>query len=184
MSSASDARPNFNATTTGKTEPKGIVAFIALLISIAIPVGVGFLGSQATIKNVDGWYATAEKAPWTPPNSVFSPVWIALYILMGLAVWMVWRRRADHAVGGALGIYVVQLILNGLWTPAFFGLFPEYGTTALWAAMAIMALLIVAVVATIISFAKVTRAASWLLVPYLLWLSYASTLNLYAALNN
>jgi tryptophan-rich sensory protein len=155
-----------------------------LVLLVAIPLGIGFAGSMVTVDNVDGWYANADKAPWTPPNEVFGPTWSALYIIMGVASWLVWRLYRSEEVRRPLGLYATQLILNGLWTPVFFGLYPSLGSAALWVACAIMAALIVALLATIRAFKPVSSVAAWLLVPYLLWLVYASTLNVYAAIFN
>jgi benzodiazapine receptor len=159
-------------------------SIVSLIVCVGVPLLVGFAGSQATSGNVDGWYAQADRAPWTPPNEVFGPVWSVLYVVMGLASWLVWRRRRDLGARSALWAYVIQLVLNGLWTPAFFGLYPVWGSAALWVAFAIIVALIVVVVATIRLFGRVFRVAAWLLVPYVGWLAYASTLNVYAALNN
>ncbi len=144
---------------------------------------VAALGGLASASNVDGWYAAADKAPWSPPNWLFGPVWTVLYTAMAVAAWLVWRRRA---AGGraALGAYAVQLVLNLLWTPAFFGLYPALGSPALWIGFAIIAALAVAVAVTVLRFGPISRTAGLLLLPYLSWVVFAASLNLWAALHN
>lgn len=157
---------------------------LALALLIAIPLLVGFLGSQVTSGEVEGWYAQADKAPWNPPDWVFGPVWTALYIVIGAASWMVWRRRRQRGGYAALSLYVTQLVLNSIWSPLFFGGYPLWDTAALWAAFAVIIALIITIFLTIAMFWKVQRAGAILLAPYLGWVLYASTLNLYIALMN
>lgn len=160
---------------------KSVLVLVAL---VAIALAVGGLGSLATIQNVDGWYADAEKAPWSPPNELFAPVWTFLYIAMSVAAWLVWRRRDETGVRRALTLYVVQLVLNSLWTPVFFGLYPVIGPASLWIALAIILALDVLVLLTMLAFWRVHRLAAWLLVPYWAWLLFATTLNAAVAVLN
>jgi benzodiazapine receptor len=155
----------------------------ALFLFLGASALVAALGGLATANNVNGWYATADKAPWSPPNWVFGPVWTILYIAMAVAAWLVWRR---HAAGArtALTAYAVQLVLNLLWTPVFFGLYPVLGTPALWIAFAIIVALALAVGATVLYFGPISRTAGLLMLPYLSWVVFASSLNLWAALHN
>lgn len=158
---------------------------ICLAAMIAIPLLVGFLGSQATSEHTDGWYSEADLAPWNPPSWVFGPVWTLLYILMGIAAWLVWRRRYKEAsVWQALSLYVGQLFLNSIWSPLFFAGYPSWGTPALWAAMVVVLALIVALALTLRAFWPISRLSAILLLPYLMWVVYASSLNLYIALAN
>jgi tryptophan-rich sensory protein len=167
------------------TEPGGKVASALVLVAfLAIAAAVAVLGSLATTAQVDGWYADAQKAPWTPPNALFGPAWTVLYTLMSVAAWLVWRERDRVPVGSALGWYVGQLALNSIWTPVFFALYPVIGTTALWIAFAVIVLLDAAVIVTIVRFWRIRRAAAALMIPYLAWILFASSLNLYAALAN
>ncbi|MCU1521397.1 MAG: TspO protein [Arthrobacter sp.] len=154
-----------------------------LLVFLAASGLVAGLGGLATAANVDGWYATADKAPWSPPNWVFGPVWTVLYTAMAVAAWLVWRRRSEGS-RAALLAYGVQLALNLLWTPVFFGLYPALGTPALWIAFAIIAALAAAVTVTVLYFGPISRTAGLLLLPYLSWIVFAASLNLWAALNN
>jgi benzodiazapine receptor len=155
----------------------------ALAIFLAASAFVAWLGAFATVANVNGWYVDADKAPWSPPNWLFGPVWTALYTAMAVAAWLVWRRRSP-ASRPALVVYGIQLGLNLLWTPTFFGLYPVVGTAALWLAFAIILALIVAVTLTVVRFGPISRLAGLLLLPYITWIVFASSLNLWAALNN
>ena len=157
---------------------------LVLVAFIAIAFAVAALGTLATIQNVDGWYSDAEKAPWSPPNWIFGPVWTFLYTAMSVAAWLVWRRRDEVEVRRPLTLYVIQLVLNALWTPVFFGLYPVVGPVALWVAFAIIAALDMLVLLTMLAFWKVSKAAAWLLVPYWAWVLFATTLNAAVAVLN
>ncbi|MBT2547547.1 TspO/MBR family protein [Arthrobacter sp. ISL-65] len=176
-----------DANTSGdgaQPEPqRTAVELAALLGFLAASALVAWLGSQATISNVTGWYATADKAPWSPPNWVFGPVWTVLYAAMAVAAWLVWRSRSPER-GAALTVYGVQLALNLAWTPAFFGMYPMWGSAALWLALGIIIALALAVAATVLLFGPIRRAAGLLMLPYLSWVVFASSLNLWAAANN
>jgi benzodiazapine receptor len=170
------------ARTARTSRVKSALVLVAFL---AISFGAAAFGSTATIGNVDGWYADAEKAFWNPPNWLFGPVWTVLYTLMSVAAWLVWRERHRAPVRSALILYVAQLVLNALWTPVFFGLFPLAGAPALWIALVIILALDVAVLLTVVSFWRARRLAAWLLAPYWIWILYATTLNCaLAALNS
>ncbi|MHC4940102.1 MAG: TspO/MBR family protein [Planctomycetota bacterium] len=118
------------------------------------------------------WYASLEKPPWTPPNWLFGPVWTTLYLLMGVAAWLVWRNAGWSDGGAALGLFCAQLVVNAAWTPIFFR-WHEMG----WA-LACIVLLWVLVAATILAFRRHSATAAGLLVPYVLWLTLATALNL------
>lgn len=156
---------------------------LALLALLGASALVAALGGLATANNVNGWYAAADKAPWSPPNWLFGPVWTVLYVAMAVAAWLVWRSRTA-GTRPALTVYAVQLVLNLLWTPAFFGLYPAFGTPALWIGFVIIVALAVAVAATVLRFGPISRAAGLLMLPYLSWIVFASSLNLWAALYN
>ena len=157
-----------------------IVALVALLAASFLVAG---LGALATTSNVEGWYATADKAPWSPPNGVFGPVWTVLYTAMAVAAWLVWRKRAP-GTKRALTAYGIQLALNLAWTPVFFALYPAIGTPALWLALDIILARIAAVSVTVLYFGPISRAAGLLLLPYISWLVFAATLNWWAAVHN
>lgn len=155
-----------------------------LIIFLLVPLLVGFVGSLLTADPVDGWYASADQAPWTPPNAVFGPVWTALYLIMGLAAWLVWLRPTSPARRTALIWFIIQLAFNAVWSPTFFGGYPLLGAAALWLSFAIIVALLISLVMTIRSFWTIRTLAAVLLLPYLLWVTYASTLNLYMAIFN
>jgi tryptophan-rich sensory protein len=161
---------------------------IALILFLGASALVAALGGLATANNVNGWYATADKAPWSPPNWVFGPVWTVLYTAMAVAAWLVWRSHAEESrtlnKRAALTAYSVQLGLNLLWTPVFFALYPALGTPALWIAFVIIVALAVAVAVTVVLFGPISRTAGLLMLPYLSWVVFASSLNLWAALHN
>ena len=171
------------AETEGSARRGPALRVAGLLLFLGASALVAALGGLATFKNVDGWYSGADKAPWSPPNWVFGPVWTMLYTAMAVAAWLIWRRRAQGS-RAALTVYGVQLALNLLWTPAFFGLYPALGTPALWIAFAIIVALAVAVSWTVMLFGPISRAAGLLMLPYLSWIVFASSLNLWAALHN
>src|SRR5690606_3934596 len=114
---AASYRGVMTAPTTTDTAPRAharrnthpTVSIFVLLASIALATGIGLLGSLATMSHVEGWYADADTAPWSPPDIVFGPVWTALYLMMAVAAWLVWRRRQDGEVRPALVAYIVQL---------------------------------------------------------------------------
>jgi len=157
---------------------------LVLVAFLAISFAVAALGSIATAGNVQGWYADAEKAPWNPPNWLFGPAWTLLYTLMSVAGWLVWRQRRRVPVRRALTLYVVQLALNSVWTPMFFGLYPTIGVAALWIALVIIVALDVAVLLMMLAFWKASKTAAWLLVPYWAWVLFATTLNAALAVLN
>ncbi len=159
------------------SRPSTLRSALALIAFLAISFGVAALGSLATIQNVGGWYADADKAFWNPPNVVFGPVWTVLYALMSIAAWLVWREREHPGRRGALTVYVAQLVLNAIWTPVFFALYPVIGVAALWIAFVIILALDVMVLVTMLRFWPVRRLAAVLLIPYWAWVLYATTLN-------
>ena len=156
---------------------------VALVLFLAASALVAWLGAFATVANVNGWYVGADKAPWSPPNWLFGPVWTALYTAMAVAAWLVWRRGSPES-RPALVTYGIQLFLNLLWTPIFFALYPLIGTAALWLAFAVILALVAAVTVTVVRFGPISRWAGLLLLPYITWIVFASSLNLWAALNN
>jgi len=162
---------------SSSSAPSAARSALALVGFLVVAYAVAALGAFTTITQVNGWYAHAEKAFWTPPNAVFGPVWSVLYALMSIAAWLVWRAPASTGRRRALTTYVVQLVLNALWTPVFFGLYPLAGQGSWWIALAIIGALDVAVLVTMIRFWAVRRVAAVLLIPYWAWVLYATTLN-------
>lgn len=144
----------------------GIVVFI-IVCELA-----GLIGSLFTTPSVPGWYAGLIKPAFNPPNWLFGPVWTTLYALMGLAAWLVYDKGVRRAeVKRALFVFVAQLILNVLWSIMFFGAHQILG------AFVIIVALWILILGTILRFLKISKAAACLLVPYLLWVGFATVLN-------
>jgi tryptophan-rich sensory protein len=144
---------------------------LKLAVSIILCQLAGFLGSLFTTPAIPTWYQTLHKPFFTPPNWIFSPVWISLFLLIGISLFLVWRRQDHPQAKIALIFFFVQLILNTLWSAAFFGLrSPLLGLIDI-------VLLWVAILLTIQNFSKVSKMAGFLLLPYLLWVGFAALLN-------
>ncbi len=144
-----------------------ILAFWILTAEMA-----GIIGSIFTVKNIPTWYASLAKPAFNPPAWVFGPVWTTLFLLMGIAAFLVWQKgpsRKDVKV--ALTIFGLQLVLNTFWSIIFFSLH-SLG----WAFLELIVLWLV-ILANIIVFAKISKPAAWLLLPYILWVSFAGLLN-------
>lgn len=143
-----------------------------LIISIAIPLLVGAIAGMFTASGVDGWYAIANKPWFNPPNWIFAPVWTALYVMMGIACYLVWKSDANQSIKkAALLFYAFQLLINFFWSFIFFKM-QQPG----WA-LAEIVLMWVLIFCTIIWFGKISSLAAWLLVPYISWVSFATVLN-------
>lgn len=144
---------------------------LAFIINIALTLSVGALGSWATAKSVQTWYPTINKPSFNPPNWLFAPVWTSLYVLIGIAAYLVWIRR-DKIVHfpRTVAIYSIQLILNLAWSFIFFYLH-EIG----FALFEILILLTVIIVNAIL-FYKINKWAGLMFIPYILWVSFASFL--------
>ena len=147
------------------------ITFMKLFISLLITLTVGGISGYATANSIGTWYATLNKPPFNPPNWLFGPVWTLLYVLMGIALYLVWRLPASSAQKTALAVFGFQLLLNFLWSFIFFK-FHFIG----WALLEIIVLW-GAILLTIIVFSHLSKTSSWLLLPYLLWVSFASFLN-------
>jgi benzodiazapine receptor len=144
-----------------------------LVVSIVACQCAGLIGSIFTRSAIPTWYATLQKPSFTPPNWLFAPAWVTLYVLMGISAFLIWRGGLDdRRVRTGLVIFLVQLILNALWSVAFFGLeSPLYGViviVALW----------VAILFTLLKFFRLSTTAGILLIPYILWVSFAAALNI------
>ncbi|MCU1571612.1 MAG: hypothetical protein JWR33_2353 [Naasia sp.] len=151
---------------------------LVLALFLAISFAVAAFGSLTTIASKDGWYADASKVAWTSPGWMFGPVWTVLYVLMAVSAWLVWRHRKFEDVRPALLLYVVQLFVNSLWSPVFFAGYSLIGAASLWIALAVILVLDVCVIATLVTFWPISRTAALLLLPYLAWILYSTTLNL------
>ena len=151
---------------------KNVPESIKLIVSITICLFAGFLGSFFTIPAIPTWYATLAKPSFAPPNWLFFPVWTTLFVMMGISLYLVWRRGLEgQQVKNALVIFAVQLILNVLWSAAFFGLrSPLSGLIEI-------SILWISIAFTIMIFMKISRTAGLLLIPYIIWVSFAAILN-------
>jgi tryptophan-rich sensory protein len=146
---------------------------VKLVASIVICEGAGGIGAIFTTPAIPTWYKGLKKPSFTPPNAVFGPVWITLYLLMGLAVFLVWREGFSQAgVTVAFIVFWGQLALNILWSVVFFGF------KSLLGGMVVIGLLWMAILASIILFFGVSLVAGGLLIPYIVWVTIAVNLNL------
>jgi len=147
--------------------------FGKLLLFIGICQLAGLIGSLFTFSAIPTWYATLNKPPFSPPNFLFGPVWIILYTLMGISAYFVYQKGLQNKkVVTALKIFGVQLVLNTFWSIFFFG-----AKNPLAAFLEILFLLL-AIILTIVKFYKISKISTYLLLPYLLWVSFAAILNL------
>ena len=150
------------------TAPSGMRPWLALagwllLCFAAASMGALFMPGQ--------WYAALRKPAWNPPGWVFGPVWSALYTMMAVAAWLVWRQGGFAAQRRPLGFFLAQLALNALWAPLFFGLHQP------GIAFVEIVLLWLAIAGTLAVFRPVSSIAAWLLAPYIAWVSFATLLN-------
>lgn len=145
---------------------------VEAVLSIVVCEGAGLIGSLATFPSIPTWYASLEKPAFNPPNWLFGPVWATLYALMGIAAFLVWRQGIrKREVKIALGIFLVQLVLNSLWSIVFFGL------NSLLGGLVVILPLWVAILLSIVTFYRISKTAGVLLIPYILWVSFATVLN-------
>lgn len=148
------------------------IKILKLVISILVCQVAGLIGSLFTLSSISTWYAQLEKPTFNPPNWVFAPVWTLLFLLMGISLYLIVSKGVGNKkVKTALSIFVIQLTLNILWSFLFFGL-----QSLLYAFIEII-ILGLAILLTIISFYKISKTAAYLLLPYVLWVSFAAVLN-------
>lgn len=152
---------NINIKEIGRLAASIVIVFIA-----------GAIGTVATLSQIPTWYATLAKPVWAPPNWLFGPVWTTLYVLIGIALFLVWREGTDRRdVRAALGIFAVQLVLNILWSVVFFSYHSLLG------GFIVIFILWIAILANIIAFYIISKPAGLILIPYIVWVSIASYLN-------
>jgi benzodiazapine receptor len=145
---------------------------VRLVVSIVVCQLAGGIGAIFTSPAIPTWYASLEKPAFQPPNWLFFPVWTTLYTLMGIAAFLVWRKGLDLSrVRVALGIFAVQLVLNTAWSIVFFG------AQELFGALIVIAILWIVILINIVTFWRISKVAGALLIPYILWVSFASLLN-------
>ena len=147
-------------------------SIVGVALWVAVSFSAGAIGARFTGSAVASWYADTNKPAWTPPAVVFGPVWSVLYLMMGVAAWLVWRKAGFSGATAAIVLFVLQLIANAAWSWIFFGLH-RFGLAfieivVLWAL----------ILATLIAFWRHDTTAGLLMLPYLTWVSYASALNL------
>jgi len=149
--------------------------WLALAVFIGLAFSAGALGaifSPGGSARAAEWYAMLLKPAWSPPDRWFGVVWTALYLLMGSAAWLVWRERYHRERAAALTAYAIQLLLNALWAPLFFG------ARNIGAGLFVAVALWLTVIWTVREFAAVRAVAAWLMAPYVIWASFAMALNL------
>jgi translocator protein len=157
------------ASTSRTTSSAG--TWLVLAAFLAASFVVAAVGGMFTAAAMPEWYMTLAKPAFNPPSWIFGPVWTALYIMMAVAAWLVWKASGFRGAAAALTVYGVQLGLNLAWSGIFFAL-----RSPGWALVEIVVLWL-AILATAVLFFRHSRAAGWLLMPYLLWVSFAAVLN-------
>lgn len=146
--------------------------YLKLFLSIFLCLAAGFIGSVSTASSISGWYSTIIKPPFNPPNWIFGPVWTTLYILMGISLYIVWVNKAKkQEKKQAITLFSIQLALNTLWSFLFFSF-----QAPLYAFIEII-ILLAFIILTTLSFYKISKPAAYLMVPYILWVTFASILN-------
>lgn len=145
--------------------------YLKLVIAIATPLLIGAVGSLFTRPEISGWYVSIQKPSFNPPNWIFGPVWTTLFILIGISFFLIWNKKLIYKIKPEATLYYLQLGLNLLWSILFFGfhqpLLSLIEIVVLW----------ICILLLIIRFYQISKLASYLLVPYLLWVSFAAILN-------
>ena len=145
---------------------------VKLVISIGVCIAAGIIGSIFTISNIAVWYATLNKPFFSPPDWLFAPVWAILYILMGIALFFIWKAPKVKKTNEGLMLFGAQLVFNVIWSIIFFGFRSVVG-----GALSIIILLIL-IVMTTLQFYRIDKRAAYLMLPYLLWVCFATMLNI------
>jgi translocator protein len=168
MISSSNAADGITGSKQKVSLRSRMTSALALAVWLALCFGAASLGG---IFMPGEWYAVLKKPSWNPPGWIFGPVWAALYTMMAVAAWLVWKRGGFAAQRKPLALFLTQLVLNATWTPLFFGLH--------WTGIAFaeIVMLWLAIATTLAAFRPVSPAAAWLLAPYLAWVSFATMLN-------
>jgi benzodiazapine receptor len=142
-----------------------------LLYALLITIGVGTIAGIATASSIGNWYEHISKPTFNPPNWLFAPVWTVLYIMMGIALFQIWKQTPSAERSKALTVFAIQLFLNFIWSFIFFN-FHQIGL-----ALIVIILLWIFIVITIYKFRQLNKTACYLMVPYLIWVSFATVLN-------
>lgn len=152
---------------------------VKVLISLLIPFSAGAIGSLFTTQSIPTWYSTLNRASFNPPNWVFGPAWTILYILMSISLFLILDSNASKKDKRMpLIIFLIQIVLNALWSIIFFGLRSPL------AAFISIIFLWVSILLNIIEFYKIKKIAGLILLPYILWVTFASILNLFVVILN
>ncbi|MBU0530860.1 MAG: TspO/MBR family protein [Candidatus Aenigmatarchaeota archaeon] len=153
--------------------------YLKLIVSIIICQAAGLIGSVFTAPSIQTWYVGLNKPFFVPPNWLFAPAWTTLFLLMGISLYLVWNKGLKEQKNRcAIKIFGIQLVLNIVWSVIFFGL-----QSPLYAFIEII-ILWIAILGTIIKFHRVDKKAAYLLIPYILWVTFAAALNLAVYLLN
>jgi benzodiazapine receptor len=145
--------------------------FVKLVVAFAASFLAAILGTLFTIPNIPSWYVSLNKPSFSPPDWLFGPVWTILYILMAVAIFLIWRRPESKQRDSAIALYAAQLIMNVLWSIAFFGLH------SVLLGLALIVVLFVLLLLTTYEFYKISKPAAYAMVPYVLWVGFAELLN-------
>ena len=149
--------------------PRAVLALVGWLV---LCLAVGGVSSTFNVHAIPTWYKTLVKPPLNPPNWVFPVVWSTLYVLMAVAVWLIWKTRPSACRISGMRLFLAQLLFNFLWSWIFFG------QHQIAAAVADIVLLWIAILLSILTFKKMSHTAAWLMVPYLAWVTFAAYLNI------
>lgn len=142
-----------------------------MLIGAIVCVALGSASGLSTVSEINTWFQTINKPSWNPPNWIFGPMWTTLYILMGAAFGRIWHMSDSPAKKTAMIFFVVQFVLNLTWTPVFFGMHQ------ISFALGIILVLLFLIMITIRQFMRLDKTAGMMLIPYVLWVTFASFLN-------
>ena len=148
-----------------------------LVLSLLLPQLSGFIGTFFTIPSIPTWYSTLNKPSFSPPNYLFGPVWLTLYLLMGISVYLIWTSKNKLSQDN-VKLFFIHLFFNAIWSPIFFG------AKNLSLALYIIFIIWLMIISMIVSFSRVNKISSLLLIPYLLWVSFATVLNFYLLVLN
>lgn len=158
------------------------INWIKLIIALILPQLAGLIGSLATAQAISTWYVSLNRLNFAPPNWLFAPVWILLFILMGIAFYLIWaktvKKEEKKLQDRAIRLFLIQLVFNTLWSIIFFG------QQLLFLAFLEIIMLWILILLTILQFKKLNQLSAYLMIPYLLWVSFAGILNLAFALLN
>lgn len=146
--------------------------YVRLTGFVALCLAVGGIGSLFTVSAIPTWYASLIKPSFSPPNWLFGPVWTLLYILMGVSVYIVWQKGLKtKRVRDAIFLFAVQLILNAVWSPIFFG------AQNIFLALLVIVFLWIYILKTVLAFHRIDKTSAYLLYPYIAWVTFATILN-------